>query len=202
MPRFTVASEVESQQFPGTLFSAQAPGPGFIASEVETVFPVAKTLRLQRDGQDGQPPEGTGADDVPRLFVVVTFQHVVPSLIDYSADATEVKDTSRDVFVDFSEAFAHQLQAAAAAIGGPGAPVWSDAADPASGLAVSGECGPSTYSEVDAIEQLLAYDVQHVGTAGGGCRLITHPRFGVDIYPASCFAFCQRSVLLAALANM
>jgi Fe-S cluster biogenesis protein NfuA len=203
--RNMVLGETASLAFPGLLFTALAPGRAFVASEVETAFPAAKAHRVRQQQLPAPPPGECAAGECAaggRLHVVVTFQRVTPSLIDYSAEAAEWKDTSRDVFVDFQAALGEQLRAAAQEHGGGAAAVWCDAADPVTGLALSGECGPSTYTESDAIEQLLAYELLHVGTAGGGCRMVQHPRFGVDVYPATAFAFCETSVLLQALSRM
>ncbi len=55
------------------------------------------------------------------------------------------------------------------------------------------------YSEVDGIEQLLTYEVTHVGTAGGGCRMVSHPKFGLDVYPATLFVAADTDELLRIL---
>ena len=68
------------------------------------------------------------------------------------------------------------------------APPWTlvDWVDPATGLPCSGTCGPCAWNEADAVEQFVSgCDVVHVGTAGGGCRLVVHPRFGENVYPAT-----------------
>uniref|UniRef100_A0A7S1QHE6 Uncharacterized protein n=1 Tax=Neobodo designis TaxID=312471 RepID=A0A7S1QHE6_NEODS len=167
---------------------------GFRRSEVETVFarvprdpsvPVHAVITfqvLQPWCPPKQQQEGAGdAQTAPACPVPAPGGGCCGSgdMIDFTAGAAEFKDTSREAFVAWCEA----IRAVAATT--PEAIPWVDWPDPATGLAASHECGPCTYSEVDAIEQLLTYEVVHVGTSGGGCRMISHPKHGFDVYPAT-----------------
>lgn len=132
------------------------------------------------------------------------------SLIASTESTKEFKDLSREKFFSFME----QVQAAVECIricdgssadAGDEAAVsnrtnctWVDWTDPATGLPVLGTVGPATYCECDALEQLCSVDVEVVAGAGGACRMVQHPKWGVNVYPASGFvavpsqAFLQR----------
>ena len=144
-----------------------------------------------------------------------------PSLIDYSDGAAEFKDHSREAFWEWvarlrdvlakrlrrdedvlptaSEPLKEEVGGAAESV--PAArSLWIDWVDPATGLAASGECGPCAWNEADGVEQLVVgAELVHVGTAGGGCRMIVHPRLGENVYPATAVVACDTDVLLAAL---
>ena len=48
------------------------------------------------------------------------------------------------------------------------------------------------FSDVDAVEMLL-----HYGTSeAGGCRILTHPKWGTAVYPATMYAVAPREVVL------
>jgi hypothetical protein len=206
MKRKSLVQDVrQSKTRPQLCYTVHVLPPSFRRREVETVF-----ARAPRDVD--QP-----------LHAVITFQQLQPwseqasspstgsataspgDMIEFTAGAAEWKDTSRDEFLawvadvqralpaELSDEVGHTSHAAS---------VWIDAADPATGLAVSGACASTIYSEIDGIEQLLLYDVVHVGTAGGGCRMVSHPKFGLDCYPATLFAACPTQVLLDTLATL
>lgn len=68
---------------------------------------------------------------------------------------------------------------------------WADVADPSSGYAVFTQRGSATYSEVDGAQRLRAFD----SVQAGGCYLLSHPRWGVNVYPATLFATAPIDVL-------
>lgn len=93
---------------------------------------------------------------------------------------------------------------------------WTDYIDPCSGLPVSigalytlrpsshharswsqalSECGSAVYPEVDGFETLLKYKV----SSAAGCRVIVHPRWGTQVYPATAFTTANPDVVAAIL---
>lgn len=177
-----------SKHFPSVEFSVHQVSNSFRASDVATVFPDINTQCLN------QP-----------LFCVVTFQEfnfsspsqeaeaslIGPSLIGVNSDSVEFKDVSRDKFFAFMEHVKSQvtstfLQQRRNNDGDDGV-AWVNWTDPATGIPVSGAVGPSIYSEGDAIEQLMAYELVLVAGSGGGCRMVKHPRWGVNVYPVTGF---------------
>lgn len=181
-----IVSPRMSSHFPGLEFSVHQVSNSFRASDVATVFPDINTLCPH------QP-----------LFCVITFQEfkfsgvassqegeapaVGPSLIGADSDSVEFKDVSRDKFFAFMERVSALALKCDTERSTPGGVVWVNWTDPATGLPVSGSVGPSIFSEGDAIEQLMAYELVLVAGSGGGCRMVQHPRWGVNVYPVTGF---------------
>ena len=150
-------------------------------------------------------------------YCLVTFQQVDPttdtSLIAFSDDATEFKDESREHFFNFmrevrgrlctsrspSVSSSSQCETASNGIdGGDNASTVSplldanskwfvDWVDPATGLPVNTNTTSTIFCESDGVEQLLKMEIVYVNGPGGGCRLIKHPQYGINSYPASGF---------------
>lgn len=151
------------------------------------------------------------------LHCLMTFQPVTDSLIEFSEEASECKDHGRDRFCAFmglvKEAVMEEYQATATAIGEEKEEVGSssssgsrdvvvDWSDPATGIPMEGECGPCVYSDADGIEQVLSFELVHICGPGGGCRVISHPRWGSSVYPATGFISAPTDVVVRALARM
>ena len=68
---------------------------------------------------------------------------------------------------------------------------WADYIDPCSGLPmISRDCN-KVYSEVDGMEVLLNYKAYNAGF----CKVLTHPKWGSAVYPATIFAYGPRDVI-------
>lgn len=132
----------------------------------------------------------------------------------YSAAVTEWKDLCRENVVAFTRAIRARLQKIAPSttissssndVNSPpsasdSSPCWwFDAVDPATGQPLETSQGPSLYSESDAIEQLLRLPVVSVGFGNSVCRLVQHPKHGMDVYPSSMFFVGPRDLIVAAL---
>ena len=153
-------------------------------------------------------PESTG--DYP-VHCIVTFQPVTDSLIEFSEDADECKDHGRDNFFHFMRVLDSRLKVVmeekteesgdADSFDRSRQPV-VDYSDPATGLPMVGQPGPTVYSDADGVEQLLTFDVQYICGPGGGCRVISHPKFGMSVYPATGFVAAPTDVLLEVLKSM
>jgi hypothetical protein len=68
---------------------------------------------------------------------------------------------------------------------------WADYIDPCSGLPmISLNCN-KVYSEVDGMECLLNYKAYNAGF----CKILTHPKWGSAVYPATIFAHAPPEVV-------
>eukprot|EP00758_Cryptobia_borreli_P018010 Tbor_TRINITY_DN6312_c0_g1::TRINITY_DN6312_c0_g1_i1::g.17842::m.17842 len=72
-------------------------------------------------------------------------------------------------------------------VGASSADWFVDWTDPATGLPYHSNSSSSVYCEADGIEQLLKIEVVYINGPGGGCRMVVHPLFGMDVYPATGF---------------
>ena len=70
---------------------------------------------------------------------------------------------------------------------------------PSTGQPFETGAGPSLYSESDAIEQLLRLPVVAVGVGTSVCRLVQHPKHGLDVYPSTLFFVGPRELMVQAL---
>jgi hypothetical protein len=68
---------------------------------------------------------------------------------------------------------------------------WADYIDPCSGLPMLTKCCNKVYSEVDGMECLLNYKAYNAGF----CKVLTHPRWGSAVYPATMFCYAPRDVV-------
>ncbi len=148
--------------------------------ELTTCFP-----RLKQEASSSQDAG---------LFAVVTFQRSSEETYIYDEATKDFKDLCRESFLDVYQ----QVGTALKAVDGG---VWMDAADPATGMPLSGDWGPSAFSEVDFIEAVLSFPIMCVGAGpqSSGCRMIDHPRFGLATYPATFFVKTSLNALLQAM---
>jgi hypothetical protein len=68
---------------------------------------------------------------------------------------------------------------------------WADFIDPCSGLPMLTLNCNKVYSEVDGMECLLNYKAYNAGF----CKILTHPRWGSAVYPATIFAYAPASIV-------
>lgn len=66
----------------------------------------------------------------------------------------------------------------------------ADFIDPCSGLPMLTLDCNKVYSEVDGMECLLNYKSYNAGF----CKILTHPKWGSAVYPATIFACCPANV--------
>jgi hypothetical protein len=69
---------------------------------------------------------------------------------------------------------------------------WSDYTDPSSGYPVISERGGLLYNDVEGCEIILRYNIEY----SGGCRLISHPNWKYNVYPATFFTTCSFDELI------
>lgn len=75
---------------------------------------------------------------------------------------------------------------------------WVDYTDPVTGYPARSESGGMTFSDVDACEQLLPYKID----TSLQCRVLSHPRWGIDVYPATIFSNAPIEIIEKALKNL
>lgn len=162
----------------------------FRSTDIETVFPVSKMFRHQ--------PMYCVVTMQPSEFLSTEQgeQNSTFSMISTDDRTIGYKDVARERFFYFSRQLHAALLQVMEAHGIAIEQLWFDWTDPATGLAVLGEAGPSVYCESDALEQLEACELTIVSTAGGACRMINHPRWGVNVYPVTCFVSITQFELL------
>ena len=75
---------------------------------------------------------------------------------------------------------------------------WADYIDPCSGLPmISLNCN-KVYSEVDGMECLLNYKAYNAGF----CKILTHPKWGSAVYPATIFAHAPADVVKSLIESL
>ena len=72
---------------------------------------------------------------------------------------------------------------------------WADYIDPCSGLPMLTPNCNKVYSEVDGMECCLGYKAHNAGF----CKILTHPKWGSAVYPATMFAFAPPAVVIKLL---
>jgi hypothetical protein len=99
--------------------------------------------------------------------------------------------TSRNLlqFIAFGKYLCEQLRAMG---------YWADYIDPCSGLPmISLNCN-KVYSEVDGMECLLNYKAYNAGF----CKILTHPRWGSAVYPATIFAHAPSDIVKSLIESL
>ncbi|KAG5473210.1 hypothetical protein CUR178_03129 [Leishmania enriettii] len=106
-------------------------------------------------------------------------------LIRYSPTSAEWKDRSRERFFRFMAAAQARLEKHLGNANKLSSHFFMDWADPATGLPICTERGAATFCDADAIEQFFSFRSVLIAGPGGGCRMVEHPRFGLNMYPAA-----------------
>eukprot|EP00128_Syssomonas_multiformis_P015537 Colp12_sorted_trinity150504_noHs@22242 len=119
-------------------------------------------------------------------LIVPTFQKAVSDLVSIGPEVEDEKDALLENFVDWAGQVCDQLSDSG---------FWADMTDPASGFPMRSNGGPSFYPEVVGAEVLLRYSVQTTGC----CKVLSHPRWGSNVYPATLFTTAPLPALLKAL---
>lgn len=127
----------------------------------------------------------------------------VSALISYSPASSEWKDNSRAIFCDFLDNLCTALENKFSCRNmaedyrisltdssfsknlTPGKSFFIDAIDPASSVPIISHRGPSTFSESSAMEEFYNLETVLIPTSSGGCRMVSHPKYGLNVYPSS-----------------
>lgn len=124
------------------------------------------------------------------LLIIPIFQRAAVPLLEFGDVQATEKDRLLLRFFAWHDAFS-----AALAIVAPDA--WTDATDPASGVARHGPHA-SCYSDVNGIIRVMSYPTQDAG----GCHIVRHPTWGYAVYPATVFTTADVSAVRNALESL
>ncbi|EPY29953.1 hypothetical protein STCU_04309 [Strigomonas culicis] len=102
------------------------------------------------------------------------------ALIGYMPESAIWKDESRESFFRFMEA----IQKTLAARLPQGERVFMDWPDPATGIPMCTARGCSSFTDSDVIEHFFNFNTVLVAGAKGSCRMVEHPRLGLNVYPS------------------
>ena len=108
-----------------------------------------------------------------KLYAICTAQRASIELVNWGPEAAEQKDLLLERFAEWANLVCDLLTKR-------GFPL-CDFIDPCSGLPARTKGCTVVYPEVDAFETLLKYKTY----SASGCRVISHPKWGTRIYPAS-----------------
>ncbi|KPI90187.1 hypothetical protein ABL78_0705 [Leptomonas seymouri] len=153
---------------------------------------------LSSDGDDASSVVSSPSDKVNEDYF--------SELIQYTPSSVEWKDCSRERFFQFMKTARERIRERLHASTGDVPPaLFMDWPDPATGLPVKSKRGPSTFNDSDAIQQFFSYNSELISGPGGGCRMIEHPRFGLNVYPAAgvvALPRCEEAVLCDAVRSL
>lgn len=120
------------------------------------------------------------------LLAIPTNQLARVDLVNIGDHVEQEKDRLLNTFIDFGKDFCQKVIAQG---------YWADYIDPCSGLPmITVDCN-KVYSEVDGMECLLNYKSYNAGF----CKILTHPKWGSSVYPATIFAYAPKEVVIRLL---
>mmetsp|Transcript_25925 Transcript_25925/g.57610 ORF Transcript_25925/g.57610 Transcript_25925/m.57610 type:complete len:226 (+) Transcript_25925:229-906(+) len=125
--------------------------------------------------------EGQGGTDGMVLLALPTNQRAREDLVAVGDHIEAEKDRLLNVFMEFGGDISQKLRSKG---------YWADYIDPCSGLPMLTLNCNKVYSEVDGMECLLNYRAYNAGF----CKILTHPKWGSAVYPATIFAYCPVDV--------
>ncbi|KPI90188.1 hypothetical protein ABL78_0706 [Leptomonas seymouri] len=107
----------------------------------------------------------------------------VPNVVSPAPPVMEWRDRSRDRVYKFMRLAKRRIREHLEKLDGNGAlAFFMDWPDPATGLPACSKRGPTTFSDADTIEQFFPFKKVMVAGPGGGCYMVEHPRFGLNVY--------------------
>ena len=131
---------------------------------------------------------GSNGNNNLQLLAIPTNQRAREDLVAVGDHIEAEKDRLLNVFLTFGKCLCEQLRAQG---------YWADYIDPCSGLPmISLNCN-KVYSEVDGMECLLNYKAYNAGF----CKILTHPKWGSAVYPATIFAYAPVEVTKSLMAS-
>lgn len=117
------------------------------------------------------------------LLAIPTNQHALHDLVAVGDEIEKEKDRLLNVFIEFGQDLTTKLRSKG---------LWADYIDPCSGLPmITLDCN-KVYSEVDGMECLLNYKAHNAGF----CKILTHPKWGSSVYPATIFCFAPPQTVI------
>jgi len=118
------------------------------------------------------------------LLAIPTNQQAREDLVAVGEEIEYEKDRLLNVFLDFGKDLCEKLRNQYG--------YWADYIDPCSGLPMMTRDCNKVYSEVDGMECLLNYRAYNAGF----CKVLTHPKWGTAVYPATIFCYAPRDVVI------
>jgi hypothetical protein len=123
------------------------------------------------------------------LLAIPTNQKAREDLVAVGEHIEREKDRLLNVFITFGKYLCDELRTRG---------YWADYIDPCSGLPmISLNCN-KVYSEVDGMECLLNYKAYNAGF----CKILTHPKWGSAVYPATIFAHAPADVVKSLIESL
>mmetsp|Transcript_5118 Transcript_5118/g.7787 ORF Transcript_5118/g.7787 Transcript_5118/m.7787 type:complete len:191 (+) Transcript_5118:174-746(+) len=116
------------------------------------------------------------------ILAIPTNQYAKEDLVAVGDHIEQEKDRLLNVFIEFGKDLCTKLREKG---------YWADYIDPCSGLPMLSLHCNKVYSEVDGMECLLNYKAYNAGF----CKILTHPKWGSSVYPATIFAYAPSSVV-------
>eukprot|EP00586_Coscinodiscus_wailesii_P012539 CAMPEP_0172512848 /NCGR_PEP_ID=MMETSP1066-20121228/247668_1 /TAXON_ID=671091 /ORGANISM="Coscinodiscus wailesii, Strain CCMP2513" /LENGTH=160 /DNA_ID=CAMNT_0013292829 /DNA_START=102 /DNA_END=584 /DNA_ORIENTATION=- len=116
------------------------------------------------------------------LAAIPTNQNARHDLVAVGSHIEDEKDRLLNNFLSFARDFCERVTQEGH---------WADFIDPCSGLPMLSKYCNKVYSEVDGMEVLLNYKSYNAGF----CKILTHPKWGSAVYPATIFARAPEGVL-------
>jgi hypothetical protein len=128
------------------------------------------------------------SDAALELLAIPINQRAREDLVGIGEKIEMEKDRLLNVFMSFARVLCQSIRDAG---------YWADFIDPCSGLPMLTLNSSKVYSEVDGMECLLNYKSYNAGF----CKILTHPKWGSSVYPATIFAYAPPQVITALVAK-
>ena len=126
------------------------------------------------------------SDPTAEILAIPTNQMALQDLVAIGDSIEREKDRLLNVFMQFAHTFCEKITKAG---------YWADYIDPCSGLPMLTLNCNKVYSEVDGMECCLNYKSYNAGF----CKVLTHPRWGTAVYPATIFTRAPRNLIIQML---
>ena len=135
------------------------------------------------DMTDTNTMRDDGSDGGLEILAIPTNQQARQDLVSVGDEVEYEKDRLLNVFLEFGQELCERIRAMG---------YWADYIDPCSGLPmITRDCN-KVYSEVDGMECLLNYRAY----SAGFCKVLTHPKWGTSVYPATIFCYAPRDPII------
>jgi hypothetical protein len=135
-----------------------------------------------QQGLDTMQDDGDGESGM-ELLAIPTNQQARQDLVAIGEEIEFEKDRLLNVFLEFGKELCERIRDKG---------YWADYIDPCSGLPmITRDCN-KVYSEVDGMECLLNYRAYNAGF----CKVLTHPKWGTAVYPATMFCYAPRDYVI------
>lgn len=146
-------------------------------------------LKVGDDEGDAMMVDSSSGGSPLKLLAIPTNQRAREDLVQMGDHIEQEKDRLLNVFLTFGKYICEQLRAKG---------FWADYIDPCSGLPMMTLNCNKVYSEVDGMEILLNYKAYNAGF----CKILTHPKWGSSVYPATIFAHAPADIVKSLIESL